>query len=62
LSLLIRFRVKNWKKEEELEQSKKLETGKIGDSGTKPVILKYCNCTKFCKHLATAGEIMQQEF
>jgi len=34
---------------------------KIGDSGTKPVILKYCNCTKYCKHLATAGEITQQE-
>jgi len=40
---------KNWR----LEQ--------IGDSGTKPVILKYCRCTTYCKHLAIAGEITQQE-
>jgi len=23
--------------------------------------LKYCRCTNYCKHLATAGEITQQE-
>jgi len=34
---------------------------KIGDSGTKPVILKYCWCTTYCKHLTTAGTITQQE-
>ena len=34
---------------------------KIGDSGTKPVILKYWRCTTYCKHLATTGEITQQE-
>jgi len=35
--------------------------GKIGGSGTKPVILKYCLCMTYCKHLATVGEITQQE-
>ena len=30
---------------------------KIGDSGTKSVILKYCRCTTYCKYLATTGEI-----
>jgi len=39
---------KNWR----LEQ--------IRDSGTKPVILKYCRCTTYCKQLATAGDITQQ--
>ena len=34
---------------------------KIGDSGTNPVILKYYRCTTYCKHLATAGKITQQE-
>ena len=38
-----------------------LENLKIVDFGTKPVILKYCRCTTYCKHLTTAGEITQQE-
>jgi len=34
---------------------------RIGDSGTKPVISKYCLCMTYCMHLATAEEITQQE-
>jgi len=40
---------------------KKAKIGKIENSGTKPVILKNYRCTTYCQHLATSGEITQQE-
>ena len=61
-----RWSIKNWDNFvvdfiDDTSNRKIWKLKKIGDSGTKPVILKYRRCTNYCKHIATAGEITQQE-
>jgi len=52
---------KNTHADKQHEQSENWRLEKNGDSGTKTFILKYCRCTTYCKHLATAGEMTQQK-